>query len=136
MPHGPLSLRTHALMEPIAAIVLIVGPWLFGFDDIESCTIVSVVVGAVMLVAGMVTRWRYSLLKLLTLRSHLATDIILGVVLIVAPFLAGASDRGDATRFLVIMGALELVTALSTNWDQREQFAVRRDTRGGAAAAR
>jgi uncharacterized membrane protein HdeD (DUF308 family) len=126
----------HAAIEPLAAVLLIVAPWLFGFNDIESCTIASVVIGAVMLVSGMITRWRYSLLKLMSLRSHFATDVLLGIVLIVTPFVAGASDRGDATRFLVIMGALELLTALSTNWDQREEFAVNRGTGGGTATAR
>jgi hypothetical protein len=136
MPHGPLPLRTHAAIEPLVAIVLIAGPWLFGFNDIESCTIVSVAIGAVMLVSGMITRWRMSLFKLLSLRTHFATDLIVGVILIVTPFIAEASDRGDATRFMVIIGALELLTALSTNWDQREEFEVRHHAGGGAAPAR
>jgi SPW repeat len=136
MPHGPLPLRTHAAMEPLVAIVLIAGPWIFGFNDIESCTIVSVAVGAIMLVSGMVTRWRLSLVKLLSLRTHFATDLLLGVVLVLTPFVAGASDRGDATRFLVIMGVLELLTALSTNWDAREEVGVRQGAGDGAAAAR
>jgi hypothetical protein len=126
----------HAALEPIAAVVLIIGPWLFGFDDIESCTIVSVVVGMLMLISGMITRWRFSLLKLLSLRTHLATDLVLGVALLATPFVAGASDRGDATRFLVVVGVLELLTALSTNWDGREEVGVRTTGRGGAAGAR
>jgi len=121
MPKGPIPLRMHALAEPFVAIFLIASPWIFGFSDIESCTIVTVVVGAVMLLGGMLTRWRYSLVKLISLQAHFATDLLLGVALIVTPFLAGASDRGDATRFMVIMGALELLTALSTRWDEREE---------------
>jgi hypothetical protein len=123
----------HAAIEPIAAVLLIAGPWLFGFNDVESCTIVSVVVGAAMLLSGMMTRWRFSLVKLIPLRTHFATDLILGVVLIAAPFVAAASDRGDATRFLVILGAIELLTALGTNWDEREEVRARRPARRTAA---
>jgi hypothetical protein len=131
MPKGPISLRGHATIEPLAALVLIVGPWLFGFNDIESLTIVSVAAGAVMLVAGAMTRWRWSLAKVIPLREHFMTDLLLGIVLILAPFVAGWGDRGDATRFLVIMGALELIAALMTRWDRREEVLPRH---GGGVA--
>ena len=121
MPKGPIPLRVHAMFEPLVAIVLIAAPWIFGFDDVSSATAVSIAVGAIMLISGMSTRWRLSLVKLIPLRTHFLTDLALGAVLIVAPFVFGDSDRGDATRFLVIMGILELVTALGTRWDLREE---------------
>src|SRR4051812_6057242 len=121
MPKGPLPLKAHAAIEPFVAIVLIAAPWIFGFDDVSSATAVSIVVGALMLISGMSTRWRLSLVKLIPLRTHFRMDLALGVVLIVAPFVFGDSDRGDATRFLVIAGLLELLTALCTRWDLREE---------------
>jgi hypothetical protein len=53
---------------------------------------------------------------------HYMTDLALGIALIVTPFIAGVSDRGDATRLMVIVGAFELLTALSTRWDEREEY--------------
>jgi hypothetical protein len=41
----------------------------------------------------------------------------------------GDSDNGAATRFLLIVGALELLTALGTDWDEREEVGPAR-TRG------
>ncbi|MFL5818832.1 MAG: SPW repeat protein [Conexibacter sp.] len=108
-------------MEPLVAIVLIVAPWLFGFSDVKSATIVSVAVGVAMLVGGLMTRWRFSLVKVIPLKVHFYWDLLLGVILIAAPFVLGDSDRGDATRFLVIFGVLELLTALGTDWDEREE---------------
>jgi hypothetical protein len=122
MPKGPISLRVHALLEPFVAAFLIASPWIFGFSDIDSCTIVCVIVGVIMLLSGMSTRWRYSMVKLIPLRVHLMTDVVLAIALIVTPFIAGVSDRGDATRFMVILGGLELLTAISTRWDEREEF--------------
>src|SRR4051794_40564293 len=136
MPKGPLPLKAHAALEPLVAILLIVAPWIFGFDDVSSATAVSVAVGAIMLISGMSTRWRLSLVKLVPLRTHFRMDLVLGVVLIVAPFVFGDSDRGDATRFLVIMGILELLTAVSTRWDLREEVGPQtRSTRSGRASA-
>jgi SPW repeat len=139
MPKGPLPLKAHAALEPIVAILLIAAPWIFGFDDVGSATAVSVAVGALMLISGMSTRWRLSLVKLIPLRTHFRMDLVLGVVLIVAPFVFGDSDRGDVTRFLVIMGILELVTALGTRWDLREEVGPEQaasDGRRRASAAR
>jgi len=130
MPKGPIPLRMHAMFEPLVAIVLIAGPWIFGFNDLGSATAVSIAVGVLMLLSGMSTRWRLSLVKLIPLRAHFTMDLMLGVVLIVAPFVLGDSGRGDATRFLVIMGVLELATALGTNWDRREELAPRRTASG------
>jgi hypothetical protein len=125
MPKGPIPLKAHAMLEPIVAVVLIAAPWIFGFDDVGSSTAVSIIAGVLMLISGMSTRWRFSLVKLIPLRTHFRMDVALGVVLIVAPFVFGDSDRGDATRFLVIMGILELITAFSTRWDLREEVGPR-----------
>src|SRR3954466_12949588 len=138
MPKGPIPLRAHAALEPVVAILLIAAPWIFGFDDVSSAAAVSIAVGAIMLISGMSTRWRLSLVKLIPLRTHFRMDLVLGAVLIVAPFVFGDSDRGDATRFLVIMGILELVTALGTRWDLREEVGPARasSSRERASAAR
>src|SRR3954453_21799045 len=135
MPKGPIPLRMHAALEPMVAIVLIAAPWIVGFDDVGSATAVSIAVGVLMLISGMSTRWRLSLVKLTPLRTHFRMDLVLGVVLIVAPFVFGDSDRGDATRFLVIMGILELLTALGTRWDLREEVGPEQTASNGTGRA-
>jgi hypothetical protein len=136
MPKGPIPLKAHAALEPIVAIVLIAAPWIFGFNDVGSSTATSIAVGAIMLISGLSTRWRFSLVKLIPMRTHFRMDLVLGAVLIVAPFVFGDSDRGDATRFLVIIGILELATALSTRWDLREEVGPRTGAASRATAAR
>src|SRR3954454_25012302 len=138
MPHGPIPVRMHALVEPVVGILLIAAPWIFGFDDVGSSKTLSIIVGVIVLLSGLPTRWRWSIAKLIPLRTHFMTDVLLGIVLIAGPFVLGDSDNGAATRFLVIAGVLELLAALSTNWDLREEFAATdgRGRRSGTAPVR
>ena len=120
----------------LVAVVFIVAPWLFGFSDVDSATVISIAVGVVMLVSESLTRWRYSLAKLIPLRTHFGTDLALGALLILSPFIFGFSDEGGATRFMIIFGAIELVTALSTRWDPAEAEAGDTRRRSGTRTAR
>jgi hypothetical protein len=120
MDRGPIPLNLHAALEPLIAIVIIAAPWIFGFSDVDDAKVVCIAVGAVMLIAGSMTDWRFSIARVIPLRVHLATDLLLGALLILAPFVLGFSDQGGATRFTVIAGVLEILTALSTRWDPIE----------------
>jgi len=123
------------MLEPLMAVLIIVAPWLFGFSDVNDAQTICIVVGVVMLAAGAMTQWRYSLVKLIPLRTHFMTDLLLAAVLILTPFIFGFSDEGGATRFMIIIGVLEAITALSTRWDPAEAEAGR-GTHGGRRTAR
>jgi hypothetical protein len=129
MPRGPVPLQAHQTIEPFAALLLIAAPWIFGFSDNDTATTLSVIVGVIVLITGMTTRWRMSLVKLIPLRTHFMMDLGVGIALIVLPFVAGFSDHGGATRFFVIAGVLELGTALMTRWDEREEVGPARSPR-------
>src|SRR4051812_22521233 len=117
MDRGPIPLNVHAAIEPFAALLVLAAPWIFGFSDVESAQAVCIVVGVIMLASGAMTRWRFSLVELIPLRAHLMTDLALGALLVLSPFIFGFSDEGGAARFMLIVGALELATALGTRWD-------------------
>jgi hypothetical protein len=131
MDRGLIPLNTHAAIEPLIAAIVIAAPWLFGFSDVDSAKAVCIVVGLVMLIGGSMTDWRLSLVRLIPLRAHLMTDLLLGAVLVLSPFIFGFSDEGGATRFTVIAGVLELMAALMTRWDpaEAEESAVDRRSR-------
>jgi hypothetical protein len=117
MKAGPISANTHAMLEPLMAALLIASPWIFGFSSVDEATAIAIIAGVAMLLVGQTTRWRYSLAKVIPLRTHMMADIGLGAVLILSPFVFGFSDDGGATRFMVIVGILEVMTALATRWD-------------------
>jgi hypothetical protein len=94
----------------------IASPWIFGFSEVSDAKTIAIVVGVAMLLSGAMTQWRYSLVKLIPLSAHFATDLLLGAVLVLSPFIFGFSDHGGATRWAIVVGAIELITALSTRW--------------------
>jgi uncharacterized membrane protein HdeD (DUF308 family) len=112
---GPISLVLHQTTEPVVGIAFIVAPFLLGFDH-ASATVVSVVLGAAVLLVGMTTRWGMSIIDLIPLRGHFMADVGVGIVSIVAPFVLGFSDESAPTVFLVAMGVLELGAAFGTAW--------------------
>jgi hypothetical protein len=131
MARGPIPLNLHAALEPVMALVIIAAPWLFGFSSVDDAKVVCIAVGLIMLVAGAMTDWRLAIARVIPLRAHMTTDLLLGAVLILAPFVFGFSDSGGATRFTVLVGVLEILTALATRWDpaEAEESAVDRRTR-------
>lgn len=120
MDRGPIPLNLHAALEPLIAIIVIASPWLFGFSETVSATVICVLVGVTMLVVGSLTDWRLSLMRLIPLRMHMIGDLTLAMVLLLSPLIFGFADEGGPTRFMVIAGALEAMTALMTRWDPRE----------------
>src|SRR4051794_41121288 len=113
--NGPIPLRTHAMIEPIIALVFIVAPFVLDFDSSTARTL-SIVIGVVILLVGMTTRLRLSLIKLVPLQMHFAGDVLIGALSLAAPFLFGFSDETAALVFFLAMGAGELAAALGTAW--------------------
>jgi hypothetical protein len=120
----PITVSLHAASEPFLAIVLIVMPWILGYDDSDSATIVSIAAGIVVLLVGGTTRWRLSVAKIIPLHTHKLLDIGLGVLLIVLPFILGYTDETGATVFHIVMGLLFIGSGTMTDWDHAGDFAV------------
>jgi hypothetical protein len=137
MDRGSIPLNLHAALEPLIAVIIIAAPWIFGFSETDTATVICVIVGAVMLLVGSMTDWRMSLVRLVPLRMHLMGDLLLGAVLVLSPLVFGFADEGGPTRFMVIAGVLELLTALMTRWDRLEAEATYTREHGqGRPAAR
>jgi uncharacterized membrane protein HdeD (DUF308 family) len=113
---GPIPLEAHAMVEPIIGLLFILAPFIFSFDDSSAKTL-SIVIGVVILLSGMSTRWRLSLVKLIPLRVHFMTDVLIGIVCIVAPFVLGFSDETEALVFFLVLGVGELGAAFMTAWE-------------------
>ena len=79
---------------------------------------------------SMMTNYEGGMLaRVISMRMHLMTDMVLGIFLAVSPWLFGFADRGaNAWLPFVIIGVLEIGTAAMTVPEPRTS--VRRQTAG------
>src|SRR3954449_852406 len=110
---GPIPLEVHAMVEPIIGLLFILAPFILDFDHSSARTL-SIVVGVVILLSGMTTRWRLSLVKLIPLRVPFMTDVLIGIVCLAAPFVLGFSDETAPLVFFLVMGVGALGAASTT----------------------
>jgi len=110
--------RVHALMDYTVGILLIAAPWIFQFAD-ESSTAkwLSIIAGVAVIGLSAITNYEGGFVThAVSMRMHLVTDAVLGVVLVVAPWVFGFADEGvNAWLPFVLIGLGELGAAAMTN---------------------
>ena len=99
MRRGPIPLLMHASIEPIAAVLLIASSWIFGFSNNGMAQALTIIIGIVMLASGAMTDWRLALARLIPLRAHFMTDLVLGAVLVVSPFVFWVQQQRCCNAF-------------------------------------
>jgi len=111
-----ISSRTHTYIGLLVGVVLIVAPWLIGFDDVEASTWTAVGVGLFIVLNELMTTSPASPMKLVPMRVHLAVDVVTGIALAVSPWLFGFADE-DTNVWLphVVVGVLVAGYALLTD---------------------
>lgn len=126
-----IPVRVHMSSEPGLFLVLLLLPFIAGYSDIDAARNVSLAAAIVVLVATLMTDWPLSVVRVIPLRLHGLLDVGLGVLLILAPFLAGFSDDSTlATIIDIVLGVGFIAAGLTTNWAGAHQRAAAR--RGAA----
>lgn len=115
--NGVIPLAVHELLEPFIAALLIAAPFLFGFSDQGAATAVFIALGVLVLLIGQSTDWRISVIKIIPLPVHFVLDLVIGVLLIISPFLFGFSDQAAPTALAIVLGAGSLLIGLGTRFD-------------------
>jgi hypothetical protein len=117
---GSLPLFAHGLLEYGIGILAIAAPFVFSFEH-NGAVAFSVLMGAAILVLGGITDAPTGVVKNLPVASHVVLDVVVGVVLVVAPFVLGLTDDSAATAFLVVIGLVFLALAFVTHYRVRER---------------
>ena len=77
----------------------------------------GVVVGAVVLVVSMLTRYPLGVAKVLPFTVHSAGDYLAAALLVLAPFVLGFTDTdGGLAAFYIVAGLAVLAVSLVTNY--------------------
>jgi hypothetical protein len=107
----------HAAMDYTVGILLIAAPWIFSFaDESSAAKWISILAGVAMIGMSTLTDYEGGFLgRLIPMRTHLATDGVLGLFLAVSPWLFGFADQGaNAWAPFVAIGLGEIASALMT----------------------
>jgi len=105
----------HAIADYAVGALLIIVPIAVGGSDKAVAT--GIVVGAVVLLVSMATKYPLGVFKVLPFTVHSAGDYLAAALLIIAPFALSfdGSDKG-LSIFYVVMGAAVLAVSLITNY--------------------
>jgi hypothetical protein len=119
----------HAIADYAVGILLIVVALAVGGTGAAVAT--GVVVGAVVLLVSMLTRYPLGVAKVLPFTVHSAGDYLAAALLIVAPFALSFTDTdGGLAAFYVVAGVAVLAVSLITNY----QYSPKREWVASAAA--
>jgi hypothetical protein len=113
-----LKLKTHNIMDYVIAVVLVLAPFLLGFSDVDRARNVFLTLGIGLAVYSLITKYYYSIAKIIPLGIHMILDCIAGVALMLAPSVFNyrelITDGQYAAHFIFGLGALALVALTRT----------------------
>ena len=116
--NGPIPYFVHGVLDYLAGVLLIVAPFLFGFDS-GAATAVSIIAGVLVLGVAASTDGPTSLTNAIPVSVHVILDLGLAVLAIAAPFLFGFSDESAPTAFFIAFGVFEVLAVIGTRFPRQ-----------------
>lgn len=105
-----ITTQIHGYVDYLMGIILILLPFLFDFPD--GAVPIFVALGAGTIIYSLLTDYELGLVRILPMKIHLVIDLVVGVFLIVSPWIFGFTD--ELLWTLVILGILEVLVSLLT----------------------
>jgi len=107
-----LKSKTHGYLDYLVAVLLIVAPWLFGFNQQGMETWVPITLGVVTLIYSLLTNYELGVARVIPFRVHLAIDVLSGIFLATSPWIFNFADYVYVPHLVV--GILEILVATFT----------------------
>jgi hypothetical protein len=111
-----VSSRMHGILDYIVGVLLLVAPELLGFSQIGGPAVtIPRVIGSLIIVQAILTRYEMGLVKVLPFSLHVGIDYIVGIFLAGSPILFGFSDQPSNVWLPhVLVGAFIFFSTLLT----------------------
>lgn len=87
-----ISVRTHAIIDYVVGVLLILAPFILGFANGGAAQWVPVLLGAGIIVYSLMTRYDLAVVKVIPFGVHLGLDAVGGLFLLASPWLFGFAD--------------------------------------------
>lgn len=106
--------RVHGVLDYVVGAILACSPWIFGFSDHRTATLVPVALGLGAIAYSLVTDYELGLVRLLPMNAHLTIDLLSAAFLLASPWLLGFHHRTAYPH--ITFGVLELGVVALTKW--------------------
>jgi hypothetical protein len=117
-----ISTFIHGVGDYIGGIALLLAPNLFGFADVGGAAVmIPRVLGVIILLQAIMTRYELGLVKVLPMKVHLMNDYVASLFLAASPWIFGFNDeKANAWMPHLIVGiSVFLFTLLTDNEPSR-----------------
>ena len=114
---GIISTKSHTIIGLAGGALLLLAPYLFGFNDQPAATAVALFIGIFIILNELITQSPFSPFKIVPMKIHIALDVITGLFLAVSPWLFNFFNEGVQSQWLphVIVGVFVITYALLTS---------------------
>jgi hypothetical protein len=112
---GPVPAIVHGLLDYVVAGILIAGAFVLSFEE-DAPTILALLAGLGVLLLTAFTAWTTGIVKSIPVVAHAMIDYLLGIFLVIAPFLFGFNDDDTASAFFVLLGVALLLLTVATRF--------------------
>lgn len=116
----PLSAKSHGVLDYATGILLIVSPWLFGFNDVTTATYTMLVVGIIVLALSLMTDYPLGLVKAVSFPAHGKIETVGALFLLASPWIAGFADVEVARNLAIIVAIAWIGVVALTNYSAYE----------------
>jgi hypothetical protein len=120
-----IPLRIHAILDYIVAVVLVAAPYLFGFADIDIARNFFLIMGIVLAVYSALTKYRYSLAKIIPIGPHMFLDVVVGFFTMIGPYVLNyrlaISSAQTAAHYFIGLGLWAVVALTRPDADVVEK---------------
>ena len=114
-----ISTRVHGFLDYLLGVFLILLPWLGAYPANRMETVVPEVIGIIIIAYSLFTDYEWGLSRLMPMTSHLGTELVVGAVLMISPWLFDFSERIWLPHFL--LGLLTMTMALTSQTETESE---------------
>lgn len=117
-----ISPRAHSIIGFIVGVALLFAPNIFGFSDVGGAAVwLPRVLGVIVILSELTVRGSFSGMGMVPMRAHITTDVLMGLLLALSPWLFGFSDEAaNAWAPHLIVGIVMVAYALATRTDDTD----------------
>jgi hypothetical protein len=107
--------KFHAPLDYIVGVALIAAPWIFQFSEHTAPTVVSIVLGAGLILYSLFTDYELGVWKVAPMAVHNLIDVVAGAFLALSPWLFGFADESaNVWMPFVVVGVAAIFLGLTT----------------------